>query len=104
MKILSLLLLSVVLFTACSGNQQQAYIDATVEITCQLEKIDDASRPEELQKTRAIFEKHGFEADNADVMQKVTDKYGSLPDVHEAILQGISDCGSLDFDEQEVAR
>lgn len=104
MKILSYLLLSALLLTACSGNQQQAYIDATIEVTCQLNEIEDISKEIAVTRTKAIFDKHGFDSEDSVAMNKVTAKYKSVPEVQEGILSGIEDCGSLDFDQEAVAR
>jgi hypothetical protein len=94
-KLLVILTLFSVFLVGCLGgvrNEKQAFIDATVEATCLVFQSDNIFDPALEEKAKAIFEKHGFDADDEEAMNVLTDKYEDDEDVQAAITNALEEC------------
>ncbi|PIR55202.1 hypothetical protein COU74_02250 [Candidatus Peregrinibacteria bacterium CG10_big_fil_rev_8_21_14_0_10_36_19] len=86
--------LSLVL-TGCSwfgGDEKQAFIDATVEATCLIFQAEDIFDPSLETEAKAVYKKHGFDADDDSAMEVLTTKYQDDQDVQDAIAAALESC------------
>lgn len=94
----SLTAMSLVL-VACSGAadkpEKQRYIDANAEITCLIYKSADfskLSKDELVSKTKDVFTKYGFNANDDKAMTAIVEKYKADAEVEAAVGKAIDNC------------
>ena len=80
-------------------GEKERFISATVEITCLMMQSEDVfadiskeNRPKLNEQVNAIFKKHGFDADDAEYMESISEKYASDSEVYEEIGWALQDC------------
>lgn len=101
-KLLSLLLISILLFVACGKKpEKERFIDATVEVTCMVFESGDIFDPALEEKTKAIFEDHGFDVEDEAAMQEIAQKYQDDADVQTAVEEALKECAGDLFEGME---
>lgn len=92
-KFLSLVLLSLLVFTACSAkSEKQRFTDATVEATCMVFEAGNINDPELETKAKAIYKDNGFDVDDEAAMQEIASKYQNDEDVQKAVQDALKEC------------
>ncbi len=100
--VVSLVLVSLLatLLTGCIGkrDEKEAFIDATVEATCLVFQAENIFDPALEEDAKAIYKDHGFDADDEELMNGLTEKYQNDPDVQAALTEALAECagGALD--------
>gem|GEM_PF-1425614 len=102
-KLFASLMVGVFLLSGCSlfkGNEKQNFIDATIEAMCLVSGAADPFSADLQEQAKDVFKKYGFDVENEEAIQAVSDKYMGDTEVQDAILAGIKECGSGLFIEQ----
>lgn len=83
------------LLAGCSSGkpEKERFIDATVEVTCMVFQSGNILDPGLEQKTKDIFDKHGFDIDDEKGMEEIAAKYENDEDVKNAVTKAIEECG-----------
>jgi len=96
-KILIVSLMAILLLTltaCCKGSEKDRFINATIEVGCTMFQdenfFSDLSQGEE--RTRAIFAKYDFDANNDEEMAVVSGKYQQDTEVKQRVQDGIKKC------------
>jgi len=92
--LLSISTLSLLVFTACgaSGDEQQRYIDASIEATCMIFQSDDVFDPALQDEVKEVYDNYGFDADDEAAMEALNAKYENNTVVRDAITGGVEGC------------
>lgn len=96
-KLVSVALLGVFLLSACGAEkpEKERFVDATVEVACMIfdTKAAEALNEEEAtEKTKDIFEKHGFDVEDEAAMQVIAGKYQQDESVKKAVEKALFEC------------
>jgi hypothetical protein len=97
-KILSLLVIGALFLTACGKAdkpEKERFIDATVEAACMVfEEGADLTDPnvDWETKTKDVFKKHGFPADDDAIMEEISAKYENDEEVQKAVEDALKVC------------
>lgn len=99
-KILSLIVIGSLFLAACGKAEKpekERFTDATVEAACMVfEEGADLSDPnvDWEAKTKEVFEKHGFPADDDAQMEEISAKYENDEEVQKEVEDALKVCAS----------
>lgn len=98
-KLLAIVMMSALLLVGCSkGNdkpEKERFIDATIEAACMVfdEGVDLTDPDIDWEaKTKEVFEKHGFPANDDAQMEEIAGKYENDEEVQKAVEAALQDC------------
>lgn len=94
-KVLAIISL-VILMTACgaTGSEKDRFISASTEIACQIVKDQTlySDMGKILQLSKDVFSKYGFDVENDEAMQALSEKYQADDEVIQAVQKGAMEC------------
>lgn len=98
-KLIALLAISAMFLVGCSKGsdkpEKERFIDATVEAACMVfDSGADLTDPniDWEAKTKEVFEKHGFPADDDAKMEEIAAKYENDAEVQAAVEKALEEC------------
>ncbi|MFC1615651.1 hypothetical protein ACFL21_00790 [Patescibacteria group bacterium] len=83
--------------------EKETFILATLEATCHIFEAENIFDPALEQETREIYKKWGFDSENDEEMERITEKYENDEDVQKRIMEELEECGGDLFSELEEA-
>jgi hypothetical protein len=94
-KLFIILSVSALLLSACNtagGSEKERFISATVEVTCMIFESGDLLDPALEDRTKAVFEEHGFDVEDSEGMLAIASKYESDEEVQKAVEEALMEC------------
>ncbi len=74
-------------------SEKENMIAATRDVTCMVFQAENLMDPSLEQKSKDIFKKYGFDADDDKAMEELGNKYKDDKDLQDAVTKALEECG-----------